>query len=142
MSRINLVVLGGNLVRDPELRYTPAGTAICEFTIANSEKWKDKSGEMKEETGYFNCMCWGRRGEIINEYFAKGKAIQVQGKLKFQQWETKDGDKRNVIKINVLDFDFIGGKSEGAASNNASSNEPSFPGGNLPADVNEEEIPF
>ncbi len=110
--KINKVFLGGNLVRDPELKYTAGGTALCEFTIANSEKWKNASGEWAEKTGFYNCVCWGRRGEVISENFSKGKPIFVEGKLDFQQWETNEGQKRNTIKINVLDFDFVGYKSE------------------------------
>lgn len=109
---INVVVLGGNLVRDPELRYTPSGTAICEFTIANSKKYK-QNDEWIDKAGFYNCICWGKRGEIINEHFEKGKPILVKGELDFQQWETKEGDKRSTVKINVQDFDFVGFKADG-----------------------------
>jgi single-strand DNA-binding protein len=144
MSKINLALLGGNLVRDPELRYTPSGTAICEFTIANNETWVT-DGEKKEKVNFVNCTMWGKRGEVINEYFSKGKDILVQGKLDFQQWETKEGEKRNQLKIKVEQFFFQGSKD---GSNNAGSGEgkatnaqePVFPAPK--ADVPEEEIPF
>jgi single-strand DNA-binding protein len=136
---INLSILGGNLVRDPELRYTPGGTAICEFTIANSKKYK-KDDEWVEKTNYVNCICWGVRGERLSEYFTKGKPILVEGELEFQQWETKEGQKRNALKINVQDWFFVGGKAE--SSNAGGASNPSFPEGNRPDDVNEEEIPF
>ena len=133
MSKINLVVLGGNMTRDPDLKYTPAGTAICEFTIANSKTWKDgNSGERKERAGFYNCIAWGKRGEVIAEHFKKGKPIEIQGELEFQQWEDKDGGKRNAVKINVQQFFFVGSK-EGATSVDSS---------NKPTDINDEEIPF
>jgi single-strand DNA-binding protein len=128
MSKINLVVLGGNLTRDPELKYTPQGTALCEFTIANSKKWKTQGGEWQEKPGFYNCICWGKRGEVISQHFSKGKPIEVRGELEFQQWETKDGNKRNAVKINVQEFFFVGAR------------EANAPDGS--ADVNEEEIPF
>jgi single-strand DNA-binding protein len=144
MSKMNLVVLAGNLVRDPELRYTPSGAAICEFTIANNETWVT-DGEKKEKVNFVNCTCWGKRGEVINEYFSKGKEIEVQGKLDFQQWETKEGEKRNQLKVKVEQFFFQGSKAdsngggsgEGRATN---AQEPVFPAPKQ--DVDEAEIPF
>lgn len=133
MSKINLVVLAGNLTRDPDLKYTPAGTAICEFTIANSKRWKDgQSGEYKERPGFYNCIAWGKRGEVISEHFAKGKAIEIRGELEFQSWEDKDGGKRNAVKINVQEFFFVGVKA--AATSVDTSNKPT--------DIDESEIPF
>ena len=143
MSRINLVVLAGNMVRDPELRYTPSGTAVCDFTIANNETWMT-DGEKKEKVNFVNCICWGKRGEVIAEWFQKGKPIQVEGKLDFSSWETKEGEKRSQLKINVKDFDFIGGKPEGGGGGGAvregGADNPSFPEPRVA--VNEEEIPF
>ena len=134
MSKINLVVLGGNLVRDPELRYTPNGTAICEFTIANNETWM-AGEEKKEKVNFVNCLCWGKRGEVISKFFTKGKAIQVRGRLDFQSWETAEGDKRSTIKIKVEDFEFQGQKQDSAAG------KPTF-ADTQGKDIPDEEIPF
>ncbi len=141
MSKINLVVLGGNLVRDPELRYTPNGTAICDFTIANNETWM-KEGEKQEKVNFINCLCWGKRGEVINEYFTKGKAIQVKGRLDFQSWETEGGEKRSTIKVKVDDFEFQGQKSDGATNNTNRPTNNQDAQGKFPSDVPDEEIPF
>lgn len=136
---INVGVLGGNLVRDPELRYTPSGTAICDFTIANSKTWKDgQSGEQKEKTGFYNCICWGKRGEIINGHFEKGKPILIQYTLDFQTWETKDGEKRSTIKFNVTDFDFVGFKADGGLVQTTKTPNDS----QQKLDIPDEEIPF
>ncbi len=140
LSKINLVVLGGNLVRDPELRYTPSGTAICEFTIANNETWM-AGEEKKEKVNFINCLCWGRRGEVISEYFTKGKAIQVKGRLDFQSWENEAGEKRSTIKIKVEDFEFQGQKQDGAVNTTSTTKTPANDA-QQKLDINDEEIPF
>ncbi len=139
MSRINLVVLAGNLCRDPELRYTPSGGAVCGFTIANNEAWKGKDGEKKEKVNFVNCTVFGPRGEIAAQYLKKGSGVTVKGKLDFQQWETKEGQKRDALKVTVNDFFFDpkagSGEGSGGASSGAALQD------NRP-DINEEEIPF
>ncbi len=125
----------GNLTRDPELRYTPSGTAIASFGIAINRTWTGADGEKKEEVCYVDINMFGRRAEVINEYFSKGSPIFIEGRLQFQQWETKDGQKRNTLRVVAEDFQFIGGK----AKKNEGSSAPEGVG---PNDVNEEEIPF
>ncbi len=134
---INTGVLGGNLVRDPELRYTPSGTAICDFTIANSKKYKQNE-EWVEKTGFYNCMAWGKRGEVIAEYFKKGKQILITYQLEFQTWDSQEGQKRSAVKLNVQDFDFVGQKSDTADT--AASTTP--PQADKAPDIADEEIPF
>lgn len=138
MAKLNKVFLIGNLTRDPELRYTPSGTAIVGFGIAINRTWKTPDGEKKEDVCYVDINMFGRRAEIINEHFTKGNPIFVEGRLQFQQWETRDGQKRNALRVVAEDFQFIGAK--GAASQGGGAGEPSFPGGGAP--INEEEIPF
>ena len=106
---MNLVVLKGNLARDPEQRFTPQGTATCSFDVAVNRKWNDQNGELKEEVGFFRCEAWGKTSETISEYFKKGRPILVQGRLKQDQWNDKTtGDKRSAIKIVVDRFEFCG----------------------------------
>jgi single-strand DNA-binding protein len=135
MAKLNKVFLIGNLTRDPELRYTPSGTAIASFGIAINRTWSGQDGEKKEEVCYVDINMFGRRAEVINEYFNKGNPIFIEGRLQFQQWETKDGQKRNALRVVAEDFQFIGGKTKRDEG-------PSFPEGSAPNDVNEEEIPF
>lgn len=138
MSKLNKVFLMGNLTRDPELKYTPSGTAVASFGIAINRSWQGADGEKKEDVCYVDITMFGKRAEVIDQYFKKGHPIFVEGRLQFQQWETKDGQKRNALKVVAEDFQFIGGKANSSGSGQAS--EPTFPGaGN---DVNEEEIPF
>jgi single-strand DNA-binding protein len=134
---MNVVVLGGNLTKDPELRYTPNGTAICEFTIANSKKYKQNE-EWIEKVGFYNCICWGKRGEIVAEHFKKGKPILVKGELEFQSWENKEGEKRSTVKVNVQDFDFVGYKADSGQAQAPASPQ----GAQSSLDINDEEIPF
>ena len=109
---LNSVFFAGNLTRDPELKHTPSGTAVCSFSIAQNKSWKDKEGQEHKKTNYLECTMFGRRGEVIDEYFEKGSNIFVQGELDFQQWETKEGTKRNTLKLICNNFEFTGGKKD------------------------------
>ncbi|MEK6766989.1 MAG: single-stranded DNA-binding protein [Planctomycetota bacterium] len=143
MANLNKVFLIGNLTRDPELRYTPSGTAIASFGIATNREWKSSDGEKKKEVCYVDVNMFGRRAEVINEYFSKGNPIFIEGRLQFQQWETKDGQKRNTLRVVAEDFQFIGSKTrkgEGPDISDATdfNNNQSV----TPTDINDEEIPF
>ena len=108
MASLNKVFLIGNLTRDPELRYTPSGTAVASLGIAVNRTWTGQSGEKKEEVCFVDVNMFGRRAEVINEYFSKGNPIFIEGRLQFQQWETKDGQKRNTLRVVAENFQFIG----------------------------------
>jgi len=106
---MNLVVIKGNLTRDPELRYLPNGTAVCGFGLAVNRKWKDQNGEQKEEVSFFDVEAWSGRAETVAQWFKKGKPILVQGRLKQEQWEDKEtGNPRSKVKIVMDSFDFCG----------------------------------
>ena len=115
MANFNKVYLMGNLTRDPEMRVTPKGTAICQFGLAISRSWKDESGQTREETAFVDIEAWGKQGEIISKYCAKGRPLFVEGRLKFDQWEDKtSGQKRSKLKVVLENFQFIGGRGDGA----------------------------
>ena len=117
----NKTILMGNLTRDPEMRSLPSGQTVTNFGLAVSESWTDKaSGEKREEVCFVDVDAWGRQGEVVLEYFSKGKPILVEGKLKFRQWETEDGSKRSKHSITLDRFSFVGSKND---SNGASSDE-------------------
>ncbi len=110
MASYNKVILMGNLTRDPQLKYTPAQMAVCEFGLAVNRKWKSQSGEQKEEVNFIDCTAWGRTGEVINQYFTKGKPIFIEGRLKYDSWEDKNGGgKRSKLGVTVESFEFVGG---------------------------------
>lgn len=114
MSDYNKVLLMGRLVRDPQLKYTPSQQAICEFGIAINRKWKTQAGEQREEVNYIDCCAWGKTGEVINQYFTKGKPIFIDGRLKYDSWEDKQGGgKRSKLTVIVEEFQFISGRSGG-----------------------------
>jgi len=112
---MNSAQLIGNLTRDPKLRFTPNGTALCKFGMAVSEKYGDK-----ETTAFIDLVAWGKTGEIISEYFHKGDKIAVNGRLTFSSWETDEGQKRNKLEVTVEKFDFTGGKKKEEANEDIS----------------------
>lgn len=109
MANFNKVILAGNLTRDPQLSYLPSGTPVCEFGLAINRKWKSQTGEMKEEVCFVDCRAFGRPGETINQYMTKGRPILVEGRLRFEQWEGKDGQKRSRLSVVAEGFQFLGG---------------------------------
>lgn len=110
MPNLNQVNLIGNLTRDPELRVTPKGTAICAFSLAINRKFKDDSGGEREEVTYVDCEAWGKAGENIAKYCTKGRPLYVGGRLKLDQWEDKTTkEKRSKMKVVVEQFQFLGG---------------------------------
>ncbi len=123
----------GNLGRDPEVRYTPDGTAVTNFSIACSEKWT-KDGEKKEKTEWINIVAWGKLAEICGEYLTKGSMVAVVGKMQTRKWEDKEGNNRYTTEININEMKMLGGKS---APKVASDEAPS--GGGYDDDS---EIPF
>ena len=97
---VNCVVIGGNLTRDPELTYTPQGTAVADFTVAVNEKWKDKTtGEMKEQATFIAVKAWGKTAEFVAEQFRKGSPVLVEGKITQETWQTQEGQKREKTRV-------------------------------------------
>ena len=117
MANLNKVMLIGNLTRDPELRVTPKGTAICTFSIAVNRKFKDDSGGEREEVTYVDIEAWGKSGENISKYCTKGRPLFVEGRLRLDQWEDKTTkEKRSRMKVVLENFQFLGsGRADGAA---------------------------
>ena len=121
MPNINIVVLGGNMTRDVETRYTPKGTAVGEFGLAINRKWRTEGGDLKEEVSFFDCSAYGVTAENITKYFHKGSPIIVQGRLKQESWDDKQtGQKRSKVKLIVETFHFASDKAHagGSASDN------------------------
>jgi single-strand DNA-binding protein len=109
MADLNKVMLIGRLTRDPQMRFTPSQTAICEFGLAVGRKFKTATGESKEETAFIDCTIWGKGGEIFNQYMAKGRQVFLEGRLKFDSWEDKQGGgKRSKLTVVVEEFQFLG----------------------------------
>ena len=114
MASFNQVILLGNLTRDPQLKYLPSQTAVTEFGIACNRKYRTQSGEDREEVTFVDCTAFAKQGELINQYFTKGKPIFIQGRLKYDSWEDKQGGgKRSKLTVVVDNFQFIGGRDGG-----------------------------
>lgn len=112
MPNLNKVFLIGHLTRDPETRAV-GETSVTNFGIATNHKWQSKDGEKKEEVYFGECQCWGKRGEAIARFVKKGDALSVQGRLRLEQWDDKGGVKQTRTRIEVEDFQFLGGKPSG-----------------------------
>lgn len=111
---INSLTIIGRLTGDPEYKTTGSGTSVCNFSIANSEKWTS-DGEKQERTSFFNCIAWGKIGEIISQYCKKGNRIAIQGRIQQQTWDGEDGKKRSTVKIVVQNFQFLTQKNSDSA---------------------------
>ena len=118
MASFNKVILAGNLTRDPELRYTPKGTAIAKLSLAVNRRWTGEDGQSREEVTYVDIDAFGKQAEVISKYFRKGSRIYIEGKLRTEKWE-KDGQKRQKIIVEVAAFEFIDRKDDHSAKSSA-----------------------
>lgn len=111
---VNKVILVGNLGKDPELKYTPQGTAVAKFSLATSEKYKDKAGEWQERTEWHNLVAWARTAEVAAEYLKKGSTVFIEGRLRTDSWDDKDtGQKKYRTEIIVNELVMLGGRGDG-----------------------------
>src|SRR5438045_6171591 len=114
MASFNKVLLMGNLTRDPQLKYLPSQMAVVEFGIACNRKFRTANGEDREEVTFVDVTSFGKQAEVINQYFQKGKPIFIEGRLKFDSWEDKQGGgKRSKLTVVIENFQFIGGRDGG-----------------------------
>ena len=110
MASVNKVILVGNLGRDPEVRYTPGGSAVANFTLATTDRWNDPSGEKKERTEWHRIVVWGKQAEIAGEYLRKGRQVYVEGSLQTREWTDRDGNKRYTTEVRAQRFQMLGGR--------------------------------
>ena len=112
----NKITIVGYLGRDPELRYTPQGTAVCNMSIATTEKRRDARGETEEHTIWFRVTAWGRQAELAAEYLAKGRQVYVEGRLRREEYTDREGNPRTSAEVNASDINFLGQRFEAANS--------------------------
>ena len=139
MASYNKVILMGNLTRDVQLKHT-ASQAVADISIAVNRKFKTKDGQEREEVTYVDCECWGPRAEVIAKFFSKGKPIFIEGRLKLDSWEDKDGQKRSKLKVSIDSFEFVGGSGGGTGGGGGGGG--SRGGNSSHSGIQEEEIPF
>ena len=113
MASFNRVILLGNLTRDPEIRYTPSGTAVTDLGLAVNDRRKNSDGQWVEETTYVDVTLWGRTAEVAGEYLSKGAPILVEGRLKLDSWESGDGQKRSKLRVVCEKMQMVGPRGAG-----------------------------
>jgi single-strand DNA-binding protein len=112
MASFNKITIVGYLGRDPELRYTPDGTPVCNFSIATTERKKNKAGDFQDSTTWFRVNLWGRQAEVANQYLSKGRQVYVEGRLSLSEYQDRDGNTRISAEVRGTDIQFIGPRSE------------------------------
>jgi single-strand DNA-binding protein len=146
MGSVNKVILVGNLGRDAELRYTPGGAPVAQFSMATTEVWNDKSGQKQEKTEWHRVVLWGKTAESLSEYLTKGKQIYVEGRLQTREWNDKEGNKRTTTEIRGDRVVLLGGgagrggtyaRTEPADVSEGAQHEPA-----AAAELTEDDIPF
>lgn len=150
MASVNKVIIMGGLTRDPEIRYAASGDAIANFSLATSERWKDKQGVWQEKTEYHNVVAYRRLAEVMGEYLKKASQVYIEGKLQTRKWE-KDGIKRYSTEIVADHMQMLGGKKDNEentdssnASNNANASEGFHPASRKQGNFDDfdDDIPF
>src|SRR5580693_8624652 len=146
---VNRAILVGRLGRDPETRYTSGGQAVCNFTLATDETYKDRSGERQKRTEWHRIVVWGKQAEIAQQYLHKGSLIFVEGRIQSRQWDDREGQKRTTVEIVANNFRMLGGRGDNAGSGAASpsgdvdAHAPSVGPEETPTpEVSDEDIPF
>ncbi len=104
---VNKAIVVGNLGRDPEVRYTQGGQAVCNFSVATNERWRDKSGNEQEQTEWHRIVTWGKLAEICGEHLSKGRMVFIEGRLQTREWTDRQGDKRYTTEIVARDVQFL-----------------------------------
>lgn len=144
----NKLILVGNLGKDPELRYTPQGTAVTTFSLATNERRKNREGEMEDHTEWFEVTIFGKQAETASKYLAKGRPVYIEGRLSTDIWQDRDGKTRVTLKVRATDMNFIGGNGNGeqraaAAGAGASAVSGGAASSAQPeAELSDDDIPF
>ena len=138
MASVNKAILIGNLGADPELRYTPSGEAVASFSLATTDKFKDRDGNAQERTEWHNVVCWKRLAEIANEYLKKGSPVYIEGNIRYRSYDDKNGVKRYRTEIIARTLQLLGQRGSGERGATAPAAEAPEP--SLPAE--EDDLPF
>jgi single-strand DNA-binding protein len=114
MSSLNKIMLIGNLGKDPEIRYTPDGSAVATFSLATSESWTDKNGGRQEHTEWHTIVAWSRLADLAKRFLTKGRQIYVEGRIRSREWNDRDGNKRRTTEVIATQMVLLGSRSQGA----------------------------
>ena len=138
----NKIILVGNLGRDPELRYTAQGTPVCSFSMATNERRKDRNGEMQDHTTWFRITLWNRLAETASQYLQKGKQVDIEGRLRVEEYIDRDGKPRHSLEGRATDMQFIGTRGDDAVHERAAYASASASPVDSQADLSDDDIPF
>ncbi|MCG8994233.1 single-stranded DNA-binding protein [Laribacter hongkongensis] len=127
MASVNKVILVGNLGRDPEVRYMPNGEAVCTFSIATTDSWKDKNGQKQERTEWHNIILYRRLAEIAGEYLKKGRPVYIEGRIQSRKYTGKDGVELTAFEILATELQMLGSREESGANTRTERSEPTPP---------------
>ena len=144
MPSYNKVLLMGNLTRDVELKHTPSNMAVANIGLAMNRRFKTSAGEDREETTFVDCEAWGRTAEIMQQYLSKGRPVFIEGRLKLDQWQDKEGGNRSRLKVVIESFQFIDSRGGGSPPSGPSG-EPSYSSASPASEhrpIDEADIPF
>jgi single-strand DNA-binding protein len=140
---LNKAILIGNLGRDPEVRYTPGGLAVANFSIATSENWTNKEGERETRTEWHRIVAFGKLAEICGEYLAKGRQVFIEGRIQTREWEDRDGNKRYTTEIVASQMLMLGSREGGGAqAGDYSKSAPAASGPDYSGPMDDDDIPF
>lgn len=129
MASVNKAILVGNLGRDPEVRYTPSGAAVCNLSLATTSTWKDKNtGERREDTEWHKVVLYNRLAEVAGEYLRKGSSVYIEGRIKTRKWQDKDGQDRYTTEIEAAEMKMLGGRGDGDGGRQHGGEPPSQQG--------------
>lgn len=142
MASFNKITIVGYLGRDPELRYTPDGTPVCDFSVATTERRKDRSGEPQEITTWFRVTAWRKLAEIAGQYLAKGKQVYVEGRLIQREYQDRDGNTKYNLEVTASEIQFLGARGDDAQPMRASAGAQPRQETESAAPVTEDDIPF
>jgi single-strand DNA-binding protein len=143
MANLNKVLLLGNVTRDPEIRYTPKGSAVCDLGVAVNRAYTTDSGEKREEVTFVDVTLWGRTAEVASEYLKKGRPVFVEGRLQMDTWDDKQtGQKRTRLRVVAENMQLLGGRREGGGDAGEGRQPSAPPKKSAPSEPDEDEIPF
>jgi single-strand DNA-binding protein len=141
MASFNKITIVGYLGRDPELRYTPDGTPVCDFSVATTERRKDRSGEMQDLTTWFRVTAWRRLAEVAGQYLSKGKQVYVEGRLLQREYQDRDGNTRYTLEVTASDIQFLGARGDEPSPRSVPASQPRHEPEAAPP-VTDDDIPF
>jgi single-strand DNA-binding protein len=142
MASVNKVILVGNVGRDPEIRHTQSGTAVANFSLATTDRFKNRSGENEERTEWHRIVAWARLAEICSEYLHKGKQVYIEGRLQTREWEDRDGNKRYTTEVVAQNMQMLGRRGDAGGASGGESLSGSSAGGDSFGAPSDDDIPF